>query len=465
MRKKTWIVIGLFVVIGVLITVSQATGPFYDEGIYATAGLRNFDGYGFGDGYLVWFAGTLLWPTIAGLGFKIAGLVGVRLFALLFIASAYAVTVKTCELWFGPKAAFWTAIALGVSGPVLSLSRLGVYDVPAVLGIAVCFWATTKLVLSQNRTWLPIVSLSYTVAFLSKYPSGLMIFPIAALIVAYRGRKSVLDLGILGFITGALVLAFLLPVRGEAGQWLSWSIANKPTFGATRSTIAFSAVYESIIPFGLASLGVILFARNRVGIILVGCFLIWPMYHITSGNPVSDTKHIVFGFLFGYPLVGLFLSRVWGSHFIRAGIVIAIVAVAAYAGYTQMNQIDHWWPDVRPVVSFLEQEVKPGDQLLINNSWPYIMYLYADGNIKSPWDVFDVYRISHNENNIPLCEFEWLVIEEGSYRWPLTTLDTLQQCGFQKVFDFRSPNIFGLTGDFRFEQKKIHTTVWENPNS
>ena len=106
-------------------------GPFYDEGIYVTAGLRTLQGHGLVDGYLRWFAGSLLWPQMAGAAFRLGGLLLVRALAALFAASAFAGVVQAARNLFGDRAAFWTAVSLAVSGPLLALARLGVYDLPA----------------------------------------------------------------------------------------------------------------------------------------------------------------------------------------------------------------------------------------------------------------------------------------------------------------------------------------------
>ena len=41
--------------------------------------------------------------------------------------------------------------------------------------------------------------------------------------------------------------------------------------------------------------------------------------------------------------------------------------------------------------------------------------------ITSPWDVFDVYRITHGESKIGLCEYDWFVDSQGANQWPAWT--------------------------------------------
>ncbi len=69
-----------------LVTLNS-NGLFFDEGIYITAGLRTLQGHGYSDQYLTWFGGTLLWPALAGIGYRLAGTVGARALALLAVSA------------------------------------------------------------------------------------------------------------------------------------------------------------------------------------------------------------------------------------------------------------------------------------------------------------------------------------------------------------------------------------------
>ncbi|NIV38315.1 MAG: hypothetical protein GWN58_55520, partial [Anaerolineae bacterium] len=59
-QRGTLLVLGLWFLF--CLATLDYNGPFFDEGIYATAGQRTLEGHGYTDGYLRWFYGTLLWP-------------------------------------------------------------------------------------------------------------------------------------------------------------------------------------------------------------------------------------------------------------------------------------------------------------------------------------------------------------------------------------------------------------------
>jgi 4-amino-4-deoxy-L-arabinose transferase-like glycosyltransferase len=462
-ERAAWLILIVWFVF--CLATLDYNGPFFDESIYITAGQRTFEGHGYTDGYLVWFAGSLLWPVLAIIGYKIAGLIGTRAIAALLAAVAFVAVVRTAHNVFGEKASFWTALTLAFSAPFLALAHLGVYDLPALAGIAVSLWAITRMAKGDNRAWLAVAALAFTLGFFGKYPMGLMALPLAGVIFALRGRKAWMDVAIFAFIGLAITLAFYLPGREQLSQTLAWSIDNKPIFDVTPAMIATAILYLSSAPFILALIGwLVVKDKHVLATILLLSLAIWPAYHMATGNPASLDKHLVFGFLFAYPLIGLGLATIWERW---QGKFIALAGVSALAvlGYFQMGNYDRAWPDVRQTANYLVGQVQPGQMLLINESWPYTMYLYIDGRINSPWDVFDAFRITHGESKISLCQYDWFVNSEGSYKWPDSILKEIQQCGnFKPVFS-RVTMVVGLGSDLDYVTYPVTITVWRNTSS
>jgi 4-amino-4-deoxy-L-arabinose transferase-like glycosyltransferase len=462
-ERAAWLILAVWFVF--CLATLDYNGPFFDEGIYITAGQRTLEGHGYTDGYLVWFAGSLLWPVLAIIGYKIAGLIGTRVVATLLAAVAFVAVVRAARNLFGEKASFWTALALALSAPFWALARLGVYDLPALAGIAVSFWAITKMAKSDNRAWLAVATFAFIVGFFGKYPMGIMALPLIGVTFALRGRKAIMDIAIFGLISLAITLAFYLPGREQLSQTLSWSIANKPTFDVTPVMIAAAILYVSGAPFILALIGWLVAKDQRVlATVLLLSLIIWPAYHLAMANPSSLDKHLVFGFLFAFPLIGFALAIMW-ERWQGKAVALASVSALVVLGYFQVGNYDRAWPDVRQTADYLVGQVQPGQMLLINESWPYIMYLYIDGRISSPWDVFDAFRITHGESKIGLCQYDWFVNSEGSYKWPDSILAEIQKCGnFQPVFSSVSM-VVGLGSDLDYVTYPVKTTVWRNTSS
>jgi hypothetical protein len=342
-----------------------------------------------------------------------------------------------------------------------------VYDTLALAGIAASFWAVTELQKRDDRTWLVVSAMSFMLGMISKYPMGLMLLPLLGALLVLRREKAMTDVLLFGFISAAVGLAFYLPAREQLGQFFSWRLENKPSFGVTPRAIAFAILYLSAAPLLLALAGWLLAQpRRKLASVLLVSLAIWPAYHLALQDPVSTNKHLVFGFLFAYPLIGLALSTLWGRPgrqlWFRRAATLAIVAALAGLGLLQVSQSDPAWPDPRPAAAYLLEHVEPGDQLLIDESWPYTMYLYAEGRIESPWDVFDAYRITRGESEIGLCDYQWFVNSQGSYQWSEAILAEIAQCGtFERVFDV-TDTVVGLGSDLRYVHYPVEIVVWRN---
>ena len=467
-NRMAWLVVGLWLVF-CLFTLNY-NGPIFDEGIYITAGQRTLEGHAVTDGYLGWFGGSLLWPMFAALGYKVAGLIGTRLVALALATIALVATVQAAKNLFGLRAGFWTATMLAISAPFMALARLGVYDVPALAGVAVAFWAVTELHRRDNRVWLAVAIGAFIVAMFFKYPIGLMLLPILGVLFFLRQTKFITDAGIFGFVSLAITLAFVLPMREQFDYLIGWQLANKPTFGVTPLMVGYSVLYWTGAPFLLAAGGwqdARQDAGDRRGLasVMLLSLIIWPAYHLLSGNPTSLYKHLVIGSVFAYPLAGLALSALWenGKHRVAArSFAVAIVLALTAFGLVQLDQFNRAWPDARPAANYLVGHVRPGQQLLINESWPYTLYLYTTGRIHSPWDVFDAYRVAHGQSTLSLCAYDWFVDSQGSYEWPESVLETIKQCGsFQSVFSTTS-TVIGLGKELSFVSCPVQVTVWQN---
>ncbi len=461
--KYLYIVILLsFITLQLWVVAIQKTGPFFDEAIYIVSGLRFLEGKGIGDGYLVWFAGSYLWPIISALGFKVAGLVGSRALAILFASGALLAVSKATENLFGSKAAFWTLLTLGFCGPFLALAHLGVYDLPALFGIAVSFWAITKLAKSDHRFYLLISALSFAFAVLSKYPVGIMLLPLVTLLIILRKKSATTDFALFCFITFAFLLAFLYPFRDQLGQWPNWTIQNKPTFGLTRLTITFEILYLSLVVLLLAIGGALVSLKKvskKLVLVLLGSLLIWPAYHLLSGNPIGLSKHLNFGFLFAFPIIGVFFDFLWS----KTKIIALLLSIGiCFIGLFQAYRIDQGWVDTRNHSAYLASLVKPGDQLLINDSWPYTLSLYSQGKISSPWDVYDAYRVTNNQSRIDLCSYDWFVDENRQNPWPDTIKNKIAACKTYELVYTSENELTNLSTGLNFVDYKVETKIWRH---
>ncbi len=459
--RGRWAIVGLFAL--VCMATLAYNGPFFDESIYVTAGIRTLEGHGRTDGFLTWFAGSLVWPLLAGLGYRTGGLLGARAIAVLFGTVTLAALGRTARNLFDERTAFWATLAFALNGPFVALTRLAVYDVLALASIAVSFWALTELNRQDHRIWLFIGALAYPLAVIAKYPIGLMIVPLMGTLYFLRKEKAATDIPILFFLVGALGLILFLPVREQVGVFFNWRLENRPEFGVPLSVIGFAIAYLSAAPLLLGLWGWFRAGKRRdLGGLLLLSLGIWPLYHLLAGDPVGTNKHLVFGFLFVYPLVGVVLNRLWSRQILHKLAAAVLVLILAGLGLTQVVQADNSWPNLRIPAHYLMMRVQPGDRLLINESWPFTMYLYTGRQIESPWDVYDQYRITHEETAPDICAYEWMVDVRGSYAWPSELQHALEECGVYEAVISHTSTVINLGADFNYVSYPVETIVWEN---
>jgi hypothetical protein len=456
-----WVLLGLFLAGELIYVAMQVTGPFLDEGIYVAAGLRTLQGHGFSDNYLSWFSGSLAWPVLAALGWKAWGLAGARALAAICVTLGLAGAVKASGNLLGLRVRAAAALAAVMSGPVLAIAHLAVYDTLAIAFTGGAFWAMTEFLRRDDRAWLCGAALLYACAGLAKYPSLLFAGPpLFGLLYATRGRRAGMDAGLFAFISFAVLLIYFLSDRFQLTAFEGFRVQNNPNFNVGRSQIVYSQVYLTAVPLVLAVTGAMLMERRGVALALLSGVLGAPFYHLVTGNPSGDQKHVVFGVLFLLPLIGLTLEhalRRWRVAFALP----ALAGVAAFAA-VQLVRIDEGWPDLRASASLLTQEVRPGQRILANSSWVEAAYLYDRGRIASPYDVWDVSRVTHLAAPVDVCSFQWLVEVPGGEPWPRSIRQAMQRCGtFHKIYE-SSATVTGLGRNLNFVTYRAPIEVWKN---
>lgn len=464
-RLAPWLVVAVFAAVEVALIMASRAGPTIDEGLYIAAGLRTLGGHGISDGYLTWFSGSLVWPAIAGIGYELSGLEGARLMALISIVVVMVATIKATGNLFGPRARFFAALLLATSGPVLMLAHLAVYDALAIAGVATCFWCVTELARRDHRGWLVAGALSFSLGVLAKYPTLFFAGPtLMALLVLLRRGRAVTDLALFGFVFAVLPMILFLSERGQYSMLFSDNLAlQTEAFGASPRTVAYAQAYFTAVPLVLALAGWLAVPSRRLLATVLASGVAGPVaYHLLSQNGVSDHKHAVYGLVFAAPLGGLALAGAARDWPRRVAMVPALAALA-FLGVAQMQRLDDGSPDLRASVGYLRAHVKPGQELLINNSWPFIPYLYERGALASPWDVYDVYRVRAGQARGSVCRYDWFVDAPGGSSWSSRIRRQAKRCGtFHEVFSRPEP-LVGLTNDrLDFIQYTGYARIWKN---
>jgi len=454
-----------FLAVQVALAMTRDRGWFIDEAIYIVAGIRTLEGEGFGDGFLSWFSGSLLWPALSGVAYQIGGLEGSRILAAICVTIGVTGSAAAAGALFGSRARFFAALAVALMGPTLALGHLAAYDALAVGAVGVAMWCVVRLALDDDRRWLVAAAIAMTVAFLAKYPSIIFVGPsLVAFLVLMRGRRAVADLTIAAFVFIPIPLALFIEQRGAFASLAANNVAlGSDDFGVTSEMLTFSQLYLTAIPVALA-LAALLITKGRArlaGAVLAAGVLLPALYHVWAGNAVSDQKHVVYSNLLCAPLIGAGLARLVSGPW-RAALAVPAAVALAFVAAEQVERLDAAWADPRGGAAYLVDNARPNDTFLINNSWPYILPLYEQKVIDRPWLVFDVYRIEQRQHRQPLCSFDWFVEAPGGSQWPEDIERRVAACGtFRRAYT-EARTVTGLGQDLRFITYTAYTTVWKN---
>ena len=80
--------------------------------------------------------------------------------------------------------------------------------------------------------------------------------------------------------------------------------------------------------------------------------------------------------------------------------------------------MDRGWIDLGPATDYLAAKAEPGQDFLIDNSWPFIRRLYAEGKVRRPGRSYDTYRVAHHQLPKTICQVDWFVAAQGAGTWP-----------------------------------------------
>ncbi|MHB8532304.1 MAG: hypothetical protein ACYDC2_06260, partial [Solirubrobacteraceae bacterium] len=322
------------------------------------------------------------------------------------------------------------------------------------------FWSMTEFIRRDDRVWLCATALLYALAGIAKYPVLLFIGPpLAGLLLATRSSRMRMDLGLFAFVAGAVLLIYFLADRAQLSAFTAFRTNENPTFNVSRNQIAYSQIYLTAVTLVLAIAGAWMLQSRRMALALLSGVAGAPLYHLLTGNPSGDQKHVVFGLLFTLPLIGVTFTLALRRRRALLG-VPALLALFVF-GLVQVVRIDEGWPDLRNSATLLVKDVHPGERLLANSSWVDAAYLYDKGRINSPYDLYDASRVSHL-HGLDVCSFQWFLEVPGGEPWPQSIRAAMTRCGtFRRVYSSSSV-ITGLGGDLSFVTYRAPIEIWHN---
>ncbi len=399
------VLLGLFVALQLLVIGTVAQGLSGDEGIYALAGLRLLDGAP--DEFSSWINGSrYVWPPLSGLAWRVGGLALARCVALAFAVLTMAAAAHTTRRLAGDRAARWATLALVTSGPLFALAHLAVYDLPALAAFALAIAAVVEYRVTAQPRWIVAAGLLIGCSVIAKYGYVFLVpVPVALGLADSPTRRRwygvALMLGVSGMVVAAhdlLVLGHLLP------RSYSSYVATASGAGFSRSLVLAEQLYY-VVPLVLATVGLATTHHLRTADrwILAAALLIWPIFHLATGNPTSANKHTVAGVVAAVPLIGVGMAQLtarWRPFL--AGVMLW--------GSAQWVTHEYSWGDLTATGRYLCTRT-PANAMIYPTTGAFRLWpvLYGCGRVRMPRAA--AFDVMEQRAELP-PDADWLVTVE-----------------------------------------------------
>lgn len=310
---------------------------------------------------------------ILSIGEGWGGLYGARaLAAVLGMGSLGFCYAAALALLGNRRVAGWAVLLLALAAPHVFISKFATYDVVAFFFYAASLWLLAEGLRRRRLAWLWCLACSavFATAVLSKYVV-IVHAPVLALVVAIR-RPRLLAAALLP--CAAILLEYAHRHWADLRVLYESQILHAHARNSTRGQIAWIAL-AYVGPTALMATAVTAWLLHRRGISwrllrlpLLLAALASPLIatHLRSADMVSMYKHMVYPLTALTPLAALLLHRLSRrSRLLPLGLAAAVAAL----GFYQTSRMEHAFPDLRPMMARLTQELTPSTSVITEEGY------------------------------------------------------------------------------------------------
>tara|TARA_R110002096_G_scaffold183757_12_gene361926 strand:+ start:10296 stop:11654 length:1359 start_codon:yes stop_codon:yes gene_type:complete len=438
---------GLYFILGLLFIFFAANGAKGDEGIYILSGLQLLDGLP--DTFSSWHNGSpYLWSLLAGFTYKVSSLEGVRILTLLLSITILILNYFHCSSHVGKENAWWSSLFLSLSGPFFFFSHIAVYD---VLGL-VFFMSSALFIQKKNLAHIALAGIFAGLAIITKY-AFIIYFPILFLLLYIVTEHRV-------FLKSLIFLLFsvIIPIFHNLIVFKSLFPDSYASYQATE--LGFNSLYSLGVSLFILLPIILVFlvpsARNQVrkskiSYLFAGSLLIWPVFHILTGNPTSAEKHIVYAVVFATPLVALPFKHLLTTHATKT------ISVALFLFFAQAFILESSWSNLAPASDFLQKKITASDNILSNaGTYRFKYQLYDSLNVVDS-QVIDFSHLASLQQ-IDLDTYDYIVWHQTNDK-ELQTFLANNDSSFVEVFQY-TDTFIGADDYLPYGLHVISTTVF-----
>ena len=396
-------------------------GVFMDESFYIIAG-RKILSEGMARELLEVMFGSYLYPMLTATAHGWLGVTGSRLLSMLCGAITAVAVAQVGDRVGGRTVGLLAGLVVAVTHQHIYISSLGLYDAPAVAGLAVsvALVATALRGAGQDRlreqtraSLLLTAGVAGALGVLIKYVAVVMLPALAVAVWVWSpGVSTRLRLQRTAAFSAPVGLGLLVYAARHwsvlMGWWAFTQRYNTLVENNVDKLVDIYVVQSSNIGLGflLAAVGVwgrrFLPSRPRladVGVLALGVasFLV---FHVATRADVNFSKHITFAFPFLVPLValglrvvGLGAEQLYAARGLPAALAqrlgrATMVLVLVLMGLYQVDKVAgslQWWPDVREQARVAGGDVELGDRVLVDDTGAELYLIERGASVDTPF--------------------------------------------------------------------------------
>jgi hypothetical protein len=333
---------------------------------------------------LQYMFGWYLWPALAAMGDALGGIAGVRGVAAGFGTLTVLAMYLFARRVFGEEAGLASAALLAVSGPAVNVSQFGSYDAAAICFMALGLWLYARGWQSNGRlAWLS-AGACFFLSFLAKYFVALY-FPLLVLAALARGKRPLVWFSLpLAIYCGAFLFLFWEDMSGLIGFGRRHIELTAPAGQLFQIYFTSRAEFWLMFALALCAWPASRAERWAIPLLWIGAGVM-AAFQWWSRADYNTWKHVNYSLLF---LVPLGVAGMWrlvrllpARHFRPAALagVLLVAAPLAWAGNVFRPERFVFWPDVRPILDFMQPRLKPETRVLADDLT--FQYYYFDKSL------------------------------------------------------------------------------------
>lgn len=352
------------------------SSAYMDESVYVLYGRmflsRHFEAPI--DQPLRWTFGWYLWPMMAAIADKLAGIVGVRELAAMLGTGTVAAVYGFARRVFSPAVGVSAAAAYAILAPAVYGSRIATRDCGALFFFALGLWLfACAWQDGRRRDWLA-AAIAFLAAFLCKYVAAIF-FPFLVLLALKKKLRPLLffTLPILVACAGYAAvyhddLVALLGYGGGYGSLRAPAAEAWRIYFWNRLDFWILAVLACLAFLGKTSRKTLLVAWMGVAVFMA--------FQWKTRADYDYWKHAAYPLLFLTPLAmdGLLaaIAKVTRDQvrqvLVSTAAVVVVCGTLGWAGKSWSMEQFVFWPNVEPALAYMDGRITSTDRVLVDDT-------------------------------------------------------------------------------------------------